>query len=165
MRRPLLVLALSAAAAGAASCSIGGEDPYSGDPKCFSKDAKDNTCTSSEGVIYRVVDRDSTGALGAMRVRLLDGPRATGPTTVEATVELTPRGPYDGDVALQQAKGALFIPKQRVRSGDRFALRWVMPADAVKKLDDYPAYLSFLQAPQTCPGRNPQCFVYIRLWK
>ena len=62
MARPVLIAALLAVVAALAAC--GGDDgpTYKGDPKCFAKDAKDDTCTSSEGVIYRVVDRNSVGA-------------------------------------------------------------------------------------------------------
>ena len=166
MRRPLLIAALLAATVGAASCGGDDDDAGTGDPKCFAEDAEDNTCTSSEGVTYRVVDRDSTGSLpGALSVRLADGPRPVTPTSVAATVVLIPRGPYTGDVALQQADGKLFIPRKRTRKGDRLRLTWVMPAEAVKKLYEYPSYMTFFQAPDKCPGGKAQCFLYIRLFK
>jgi hypothetical protein len=168
MRRPLLITALFATlAAGVAACGGGGgNDSGRGDPKCFAKDAENATCTSSEGVIYRVVDRDATGSIpGALTVRLADGPRPATPTTVSATVRLKPRGPYDGDVALQQAKGTLYVPKTRVRKGDRLTLSWTLPLDAIKKLYEYPSYVTFFQSPDKCPGGKAQCFVYIRLFK
>jgi hypothetical protein len=165
MRRPALVLVLLAASLFVASCGGDDGDSSTGDPKCFAEDAKDNTCTSKEGVTYRVVDRGSIGQLGELRVRLADGPRPSGPTSVALEVQLTPRGPYDGDVALQQADGKLFIPKTRVRKGDRLALTWTMPREAVEKLYDYPSYVTFFQAPDKCPGGKAQCFVYFRLWK
>jgi hypothetical protein len=167
VRRSLLIAVLLATlAAGVASCGGGNDKAGRSDPKCFAKDAENATCTSSEGVIYRVVDRDATGSIpGALTVRLADGPRPATATTVAATVVLTPRGPYAGDVALQQAKGTLFIPKTRVRKGDRLSLTWRLPADAIKKLYEYPSYVTFFQAPDKCPGGKAQCFVYIRLWK
>lgn len=68
-------------------------------------------------------------------------------------------------IALQQAKGTLFAPARRVQRGDRLALTWELPKAAVGKPADYPAYLTFLEAPAGCPGRKAQCFAYIRLWK
>jgi len=166
VHRLLFIAALLVAAAGAASCGGDDDNAGKGDPKCFAKDAEDNTCTSSEGVIYRVVDRDSTGSLpGALSVRLADGPRPVTPTSVAATVVLTPRGPYTGDVALQQADGKLFLPRTRTRKGDRLSLTFVMPAKDIKKLYEYPSYMTFLQTPDKCPGAEAQCFVYIRLFK
>jgi hypothetical protein len=163
VRRPFLIALALAAVLGATSC---GGKAGQGDPKCFGENAGDHTCTSSEGVLYRVVDRGHTATIpGALGVRLIDVPRPITPTTVGATVVLLPAGPYDGDIALQQAKGTIFIPEQRVRNGDRLELTWVLPRDAVDKLDRYPSYLTFFQTPDRCPGRKAQCFAYIRLWK
>jgi hypothetical protein len=164
--RPALIAALLVAAVALASC--GGADDgatYTGDPTCFAKDAKDATCTSSEGVIYRVVDRDSIGALGALRIRLAQGPLPAGRASVAVTVQLTPKGPYDGDISLQQANGQLYVPKTRVRKGDRLTVTWAVTEEVVKKLYDYPSYITFFQAPAQCPGAKAQCFIYFRLWK
>ena len=98
-------------------------------------------------------------------MRLAQGPLPAGPTRVAVTVQLTPKGPYDGDISLQKANGRLFAPKTQVRKGDRLAITWVVPEDVVKKLYDYPAYITFFQAPAACPGGKAQCFIYFRLWK
>jgi hypothetical protein len=166
MRRLLLIGALLAATAGVAACGGDDDGAGQGDPKCFGEDGPNNaTCTSSEGVVYRVVDRDATGKLGGLTVRLADGPRPLTTTRVDATAEVLPRGPYEGDVALQQGKGELFVPAKRVRKGDTLELSWTMPEDALKKLYQYPSYVTFLQEPSKCPGGKAQCFIYIRLWK
>ena len=148
-----------------AACAPGDDDAYTGDPKCFAQDAQDATCTSSEGVVYRVVDRDSTGALGARSFRLDRGPSPAGPATVAVTVQITPGTPYDGDVSLQKARGRLFVPASQTQRGDRVTYTWKLPENVAGELDAYPAYVTFFQEPADCPGAKAQCFVYIRLWK
>jgi hypothetical protein len=168
MGRVIVITALLLAALGLAGC--GGDDDGGsagqGDPKCFGEDGPNGaTCTSSEGVVYRVFDRDATGTLGKLSVRLADGPRPAAGGRVDGVVQLLPRGPYDGDVSLQQKDGKLFIPDRRVRKGDRLELSWKLPEEAIGKLYEYPSYLTFFQEPAACPGGKAQCFVYIRLWK
>ena len=154
MARPVLIAALLAVVAALAAC--GGDDgpTYKGDPKCFAKDAKDNTCTSSEGVIYRVVDRNSVGALGKLRVRLAQGPLPAGPTRVALTVQLTPKGPYDGDISLQKANGRLFAPKTQVRKGDRLAITWVVPAGRREEALRLPGLHHVLPGARRLPRRQ-----------
>ena len=162
-RRTALPCSVAAIALALTGC-FGGDSGYKGDPKCFSKGASDHTCKSSEGVLYRVVDRDRTATIGALSVRLASGPLPLAGSVV-ATVALRYPGRYDGDIALQQAKGALFVPRRVERSARGLTLTFVLPKDAAKKLYKYPSFLTFLAKPTACPGRRAQCFAYIRLWK
>ena len=110
-RAPLLLLL---ALAGCNSA-----DSRYGDPRCFSEDAVNASCTSSEGARYRVVDRDDTIRIGPVEARLTalraaptlrDGRR-------EATAE---RGTFV--IATLRVRNLSSSPLDLLRGGEGFSL-------------------------------------------